>query len=105
MSSNHAKVSRFGFSFAFSGPIKPPDGVCHGSGMSAATKSSAIKKRRFSTASSTPWTGAGSATYHGMFDSARRAHGTAVFEVFISGAGCQLSGAVRTATVQWSAKR
>jgi len=105
VASNHAKVSRFAFSFTYSGPIKPPSGVCSGNGVTAATKSSAIKKRKFSTPSSTPWTGAGSATYHGVFDSARRAHGTAAFQVFISGTGCQFSGTANTGTVRWTARR
>jgi hypothetical protein len=103
--SNNHKVSRFSFSFTYSGPIKPPSGVCSGNGVSTATQSSAIKQRKFSTPSITSWTGAGSATYHGAFDSARRAHGTAVFQVFISGTGCQLSGTATTGTVHWRAKR
>jgi hypothetical protein len=105
VSSNHAKVYRFGFSFTYSGPIKPPSGICSGNGISAATKGSAIKRSKFSTPSITSWTGAGSATYHGVFDSARRAHGTAVFQVFISGTGCQFSGTANTGTVHWRAKR
>ncbi len=39
------------------------------------------------------------------FDSARRAHGTAVFQVFISGTGCQLTGPANTGTVHWCATR
>lgn len=105
VSSNHKNVSRFGFAFTYSGPIKPPSGVCSGSGASVAAKGSAIKKRKFSTASSTAWSGAGSATYHGTFDSARKAHGTAVFQVFISGAGCQFPGFSNTATAHWTARR
>jgi hypothetical protein len=105
VSSNHKNVSRFSYSFQYSGPIKPPSGVCSGNGVTTAAKGSAIKKRKFSTASATSWSGAGSATYHGTFDSARRAHGTAVFQVFIGGAGCQFSGNAQTGTVNWRATR
>jgi hypothetical protein len=105
VSSNHKTVSRFSFSFSYSGPIKPPSGTCSGNGVSTAAKGSAVKNRKFSTPSSTAWSGAGSATYHGTFDTARRAHGTAVFQVFISGSGCQFSGFSNTGTAHWTAKR
>lgn len=105
VSSNHKNVSRFSFSFEYSAPIKPPSGTCSGNGVTTAAKGSAIKKRKFSTASPTSWSGAGSAVYHGVFDSARRAHGTAVFQVFISGTGCQFSGNAQTGTVNWRATR
>ncbi|HZS30017.1 MAG TPA: hypothetical protein VFA37_02030 [Gaiellaceae bacterium] len=105
VSTNHKQVVRFGFSYSYSGPIKPPAGNCSGNGVSTAAKSSAIKSGRFYTASPTSWSGAGSATYNGVFTSARKAHGTAVFSVFITGTGCQFTGMSNTGTATWTATR
>jgi hypothetical protein len=105
VSSNHKKVLHFAFSYDYSGPIKPPSGSCSGTGVSTAKKSSAIKNSKFSTPRSTPWTGGGSATFNGVFTSARKAHGTAVFSVFISSLGCQFSGMANSGTVTWRATR
>ncbi len=105
VSSNHKSVLHFAFSYDWSGPIKPPAGSCSGTGVSVAKKSSAIKNRKFSTPRSTSWSGGGSATFKGVFDSARKAHGTALFSVFITGVGCQFPGPTSSGTVTWRATR
>lgn len=105
VSSNHKSVTHFGFSYSYSGPIKPPSGRCSGTGESVAAKSSTIKNLRFATPSPTSWSGAGSATFNGVFTSARKAHGTATFSVFISGPGCQFSGMSNSGTATWNATR
>ncbi len=105
VSSNHKQVTHFGFAYNYSGPIKPPSGTCSGTGDSVAAKSSAIKNRKFATPSPTSWSGGGSATFNGVFDTARRAHGTAVFSVFITGTGCQFTGNATTGTATWKATR
>ena len=105
VSTNHKYVTHFGFAYNWSGPIKPPSGTCSGTSNSVAAKSSPIRKLRFATPSPTGWSGGGSATFNGIFTTARKAHGTAVFSVFISGTGCQFSGTSNTGTVTWTAKR
>ncbi len=104
VSANHKQL-RFSFSYEYSGPIKPPSGSCSGAGGSAAAKPSAIKNGKFYTPSPTGWSGAGSATFNGVFTTARKAHGTAVFSVFITGLGCQFSGMANSGTATWKATR
>lgn len=105
VSSNHKRVLHFAFSYDYSGPIKPPSGTCSGNGVSSAARASTIKNAKFSTPSSTSWSGGGSATFNGVFTTARKAHGTAKFSVFVSGLGCQFSGTVNGGTVTWKATR
>jgi len=106
VSSNHRSVTHFGFSYSYSAPVKIPYvGPCSGNGGSSAKKSSPIKKLKFQTPGATAWSGSGSATFHGVFTTARRAHGTAVFYVFISGSGCQFTGGGYSGTATWTAKR
>lgn len=105
VSSDHKRVTHFGFAYEYSGPIKPPSGTCSGTASSVAAKSSPIKSRKFATPTSTPWSGGGSATFNGVFDTARKAHGTATFSVFISGLGCQFTGMSNTGLATWKATR
>jgi hypothetical protein len=106
ISANHAQVTHFGFAYDYSGPVKIPYvGPCSGTSTSAAAKSSRIKRLKFSTPGATSWSGGGSATYNGVFTTARKAHGTARFSVFITGPGCQFSGTSSTGTATWTARR
>lgn len=106
VSANHKQVTHFGFAYNFSGPVKLPySGPCSGTSDSVAAKSSAIKNGKFFTPSSTSWSGGGSATFNGVFTSARKAHGTAVFSAFITGSGCQFTGTSNTGTATWTATR
>lgn len=102
VSANH-KQAHFSFSYSYTGPIKPPAGSCSRAGTSAAAKASTIKNGRFSTPGVTSWSGAGSAVLNAVFGSARKAHGTAKFSVFISGIGCQFSGMANSGTATWKA--
>lgn len=106
VSSNHKRVMHFTFAYTYSGPVKVPYvGPCSGTGVSRAAKSSRIKNLKFATPGSTSWSGAGSATFNGVFTTAKKAHGTARFSVFITGSGCQLSGTAITGTATWTARR
>jgi Fibronectin type III domain len=101
---SQATVSAFGFAYDYSAPIIPPSGNCSGSSSSAESAPAPITGGQFQTPSPTgPWTGSGSGTFNGTFDSATTAHGTATFGAFISGPGCAFSGNSNTGTFTWIA--
>ena len=103
---DQATVSTFGFDYDYSGVGAPPSYNCSGSATSSEEKPSPITHGQFSTPSETgPWTGAGSGTFRGTFDSAAKAHGSAQLAAFISGPGCMFSGSSQTGTFSWTATR
>ncbi len=97
-------VASFGIGYEYSGVLRvPPTGTCSGADSSSEHTATPISNGQFQTPSVTPWSGAGSAVFHGSFDSATQAHGTAQASVFITGTGCWMSGTVNTNTFSWTA--
>jgi hypothetical protein len=104
VAADQSTVSSFGFGYDYLGVGKPPTYSCSGSGVSAESAPSLISRGQFSTPGTTgAWTGAGSATFNGTFDSPTSAHGTATASVFVSGFSCALSGTSSTGTFSWTA--
>ncbi len=104
VAADHSAVVSFGFAYTYSGPASPPTGSCMGAGSSFESARSPISRDHFSTPGETgSWTGSGSATFDGTFKTASSAHGSATFQVFISGPSCMFSSQVSTGTVSWTA--
>jgi hypothetical protein len=102
---DHTTVSNFGFEYTYSGihALGRPSCVGVGQGFEAASASSPITNGQFSTPPDVTWSGDGSATFQGTFDSATRAHGTVLFRALISDFNCQWTGEVNGTVSSWTA--
>jgi hypothetical protein len=108
VSADRASVSEFGFAWDYSGPGKvgPPFLSCSGSRTSSinAQHPSPITNGQFSAPSPTgPWSGSASGDFHGTFDSATSAHGTATLSASMSDPNCFMTGTSNTGTFNWTA--
>lgn len=103
-----AAVSQFGFGYEWSG-LAEPGQSCGGSGFSSIqSPTSPITDGQFSspTTGVSSWSGDGSGPFHGTFDSATTAHGTAQLQVFVNGAGCYFpASTAQTGVFNWRATR
>jgi hypothetical protein len=102
---DHTTVSNFGFEYTYSGITAPakPSCVGPGQGFESASASSPITNDQFSTPPDVTWSGDGSATFQGTFDSATKAHGTVQFHVLISNVNCEWTGEVNSTESSWTA--
>jgi hypothetical protein len=102
---DHTTVSNFGFYYSYTGITAQgkPSCVGPGYGYESASASSPITSDQFSTPPGVTWSGDGSATFQGTFDSATKAHGTVQFHVLISNLNCQWTGEVNSTASSWTA--
>ena len=101
---DRANVSKFGFSYTYSGPSFPSGELCSGSANSVESQPSPITNGQFSDPG-IPY-GAELFRFQGTFDSPTTAHGTAQFGTTITDIRCRLSGFyVATGTFTWTATR
>lgn len=101
---DRATLSKFGFSYTYSGPSFPSGELCSGSANSAASGPTPVTNGQFQDPGLP--LGAELFRFQGTFDSPTTAHGTAQFGTTITDFRCRLSGFfLATGTFTWTATR